>query len=628
MSIEKMKLVNIIGAVDSFDDIVKRHIVGEEIHIDNIFDMIKDRSGLYPYGSENIYGELYKNIKDIMSEFKIDCGGIACGKNDMPPEEITTYVNALNTMLCTANRRRNELTERRDDNNVILQQLTPLCDADVNLDDLFGLKNIKLRFGYLPRASYAQMDTFLKNYESFFVKFSEDKDKVYGAYFTPAEISDKVDGIYSSLYFNRTIISDKAHGKPSDAIDRIKAENEEINTELLQAEKNLDRIKQREYDKLCCAYTSAKFLYDAYSVRRYAAHTDTSFYLAGWVTEETAKRMEKSFEKEENIVFVVDDSDVVDIMPPTKLKNNKLFKPFENYVKMYGTPGYNELDPTAVFALSYSLMFGIMYGDVGHGLSLVLMGILLKLKKNFLGPILTVCGVVSTFFGFMFGSIFGNESLIKPILFRPFDSENIMTTLLSTVVLGVILITIAMIMNVINGIKQKDKGKILFDPNGIAGLVFYWAVIIAVLSVVMGSSTVKTWYILLFVVVPLVLMFLKEPLSKLIEGKKERSGESVGQFVLEKFFEMFELLLSYITNTISFIRVGAFALIHAGMLSVVLTLAEMSSGASGLIINVIGNIVVIGLEALLVSIQVLRLQFYEMFSRYYSGTGREFQSKF
>ena len=123
-------------------------------------------------------------------------------------------------------------------------------------------------------------------------------------------------------------------------------------------------------------------------------------------------------------------------------------------------------------------------------------------------------------------------------------------------------------------------------------------------------------------------MFLKEPLSKLIEGKKERSGESAGQFVLEKFFEMFELLLSYITNTISFIRVGAFALIHAGMLSVVLTLAEMSSGASGLIINVIGNIVVIGLEALLVSIQVLRLQFYEMFSRYYSGTGREFKSKF
>lgn len=625
MSIEKLKLVNIIGAADSFDDIMKKYIVGEEFHPENIFDMIGSKSGLYPFGSENKYSGLYKNIKDILKEFGIDCESIPKGKSDMPLSEAESYVSALNTMLSTAQRQRNELSTRREENNDVLQQLTPLCNADIDLDELFGLKNIKIRVGYLPKLSYNQMDTFLKDYESFFVKFSEENDRVYGAYFAPDEIADKVDSIYSSLYFNRTRISDNAHGNPAKAISRINNENKEIENELSAISKHIERIKTREHDKLCCAYNSIKLLYDASALRKYAAHTDTSFYFTGWATQKTAKKMQKDFENEKNTILVVEDADVaVGVTPPTKLKNNVLFKPFESYVKMYGLPEYNETDPTALFAITYSFMFGIMYGDVGHGVVLALAGLLMKMKKNFLGPILAICGLVSTVFGFLFGSIFGNEQLIKPLLFRPFEPQNIMKTLIAAVALGVVLITIAMIMNIVNGIKQKDKGKILFDPNGIAGMVFYWAVIIAVLSVVMSNAAIKAWYIVLFIVIPLALMFLKKPLSNLLEGRKEKSEGGIGQFILEEFFEMFELLLSYITNTVSFIRVGAFALIHAGMLSVVLTLSEMASGGAGLAVNIIGNIVVIGLEGLLVSIQVLRLQFYEMFSRYYSGAGREF----
>ena len=95
--------------------------------------------------------------------------------------------------------------------------------------------------------------------------------------------------------------------------------------------------------------------------------------------------------------------------------------------------------------------------------------------------------------------------------------------------------------------------------------------------------------------------------------------------VSEHFFELFEVCLSYVTNTMSFLRVGAFVLVHAGMMQVVFVLANMF-GPTGYIITVIlGNILVCGLEALLVGIQVLRLEYYEMFSRFYLGDGRPFK---
>ncbi len=93
---------------------------------------------------------------------------------------------------------------------------------------------------------------------------------------------------------------------------------------------------------------------------------------------------------------------------------------------------------------------------------------------------------------------------------------------------------------------------------------------------------------------------------------------------MENFFEVFEFVLSYLTNTISFIRVGAFVLVHAGMMMVVFMLAEMTSGIFYALIIILGNVFVMALEGLLVSIQALRLEFYEMFSRFFDGDGRPF----
>ena len=201
-----------------------------------------------------------------------------------------------------------------------------------------------------------------------------------------------------------------------------------------------------------------------------------------------------------------------------------------------------------------------------------------------------------------------------------------MPTLIATVALGTVIISLVMIFNIANGIRQKNIERIFFDPNGVAGLVFYWAVIITVLGALsILPVKVSATLVVLFIAVPFLLMFFKEPLGKLLEGRADWLPESKGGFILETFFESFELLMSYVTNTVSFIRVGAFALNHAGMMSVVFTLARLSGGSDNIFIVIIGNIVVLALEGLLVAIQVLRLQFYEMFSRYYEGDGRPFK---
>jgi len=230
------------------------------------------------------------------------------------------------------------------------------------------------------------------------------------------------------------------------------------------------------------------------------------------------------------------------------------------------------------------------------------------------------------FFGWFFGSIFGFEDVIRPLWDHPMrNSDTITVCLIAAIGIGIILVTLAMIMNIVNGIKEKKLARILFDQNGLAGFVFYWSVIGSALYFFLkGRLVLSTVFVAVCYVLPLLCMFLKEPLENLLKKKKQWFPEQKGMFFMETFFEMFEVILSFITNTISFVRVGAFALNHAGMMMVVFIFAEMARGAGSVIVIILGNILVMGLEGLIVGIQVLRLEFYELFSRFFSGTGRPF----
>lgn len=181
-----------------------------------------------------------------------------------------------------------------------------------------------------------------------------------------------------------------------------------------------------------------------------------------------------------------------------------------------------------------------------------------------------------------------------------------------------------MIVNMAVSFKCRDTEKTWFDTNGLAGFVFYLSLAAVIILYMTGRPLPATAVLAVMFVVPLLLIFLKEPLAALVERRgPELSGGAM--FFVEGFFELFEVLLSYFSNTLSFVRVGAFAVSHAAMMQVVLMLSGAETGHISIPVIVLGNLFVCGMEGLVVGIQVLRLEYYELFSRFYRGTGREFK---
>lgn len=321
--------------------------------------------------------------------------------------------------------------------------------------------------------------------------------------------------------------------------------------------------------------------------------------------------------------------------PPTVLRNNWFAKPFEMFVDMYGLPHYNDFDPTFVVAITYSLLFGIMFGDLGQGLVLVLLGTWAwKKKKMVLGAIAQRIGVFSMFFGLVYGSFFGDEHILnflyvnilgmasKPIEVTSGDST--MTLLLGAVALGSVLILMSIGINIVLNLKRKNFGEALFTQNGLAGFIFYGSAIVMLgLEMGLGIKVLNPLTEILFFGIPLMVMLLRVPLKNLVAKVHIAPHEGWGGYLLESVFELLEVILSFVSNTMSFLRVGGFIMSHAGMMVVVMTLREMS-GSAGLAVLILGNIFVIGLEGLIVGIQTLRLEYYEMFSRYFAGGGKKY----
>jgi V/A-type H+-transporting ATPase subunit I len=276
--------------------------------------------------------------------------------------------------------------------------------------------------------------------------------------------------------------------------------------------------------------------------------------------------------------------------------------------------------------LTYTVFFGIMFGDAGQGLCLAVLGFLLyKKSKAWLWRIIGICGCSSVVFGLFYGSVFGLEDLLPWGGYHPLESEHIMPVLLAGAALGVVVLLVCMVLNIVNSIRLGDVRSAFFSPNGLSGAVLYTAVILAIVCAYTGAANLLVgWYICLFIVLPILLIWFGEPLAKLVQGDKDWKPESWGMFIVEGFFDIFEAAISYMSNTMSFLRLGAFAISHAGMMMVVSMLSENMAATGSLIVMIIGNIFVAFLEAALSSIQIIRLEFYEIFGRFYVSGGKDF----
>ena len=629
--IQKMKLVSVVGPVADFDRVICKYISDTDIHIENALSVLDNIYSLAPFGDDSKWAERLAAVEEIFKSANTSCDASAEPRT-FTPAEADEIIAAVKERLSENRERLSAVGSELEKNELILKQLEHMRALNVNLDELFKFKFIKFRFGRLPKEGYLKLKSYLENIDAFFVEGELEQDYVYGIYFMPAQSEEKIDAVFSSLYFERIKISDESHGTPEKAYSSFVERKNALNAEAEELTKIAGHIVAEYIVKLSALCAAARREVKAGEVKKLAAHTRESFYIVGWVSEADSVKIEKSLEAEPDVVLVEEEPRIIKkTTPPIKLKNPKIFKPFEMFVEMYGLPSYHEFDPTILLAVSYMLMFGIMFGDVGHGLILILGGWLYyRRSRASMGAIVSLIGVSAVVFGFLYGSIFGNEEIIREllpgaVLINPMKEIN--TILISTVCLGALIIIIAMAANIVNAVRSRDMGRALFSQNGLAGMTLYITALVSLaLPMLVDGFSVPAPVSAALIIVSLVCIFLKEPLSMLLAGRRDLLPKNKGEFFMEAFFELFEIILSYATNTISFIRLGAFALGHGSMMSVVFILAGMSSGAGSVIILIIGNALVVALEGLVVGIQALRLEFYEMFSRYYTGDGKPFVS--
>lgn len=634
--IEKMKFLSITGPKADIDRMTETYLSRYEIHLENTLAELTEDSNLSPYLEINPYREALTSINSFYDQLE-DPEGVS--PRPMDTETAISVIRRLQKESSELAQAREKLQAEHAEMVDSLKIIRPFRNLEYDVSAILKFQYIHYRFGRIEKQYFQKFEKYIYDaLDTIFIKCGEDGQYYYGVYFVPKHQACKVHAVYSSMHFEQIFVPDCYTGTAKEAFALLDKRHSELHAGL---DKNKEAARRFLIDNKT-EIVSAKAALDAcssnFDIRRLAActtgETNTFYILCGWMTEKDARAFQEDIKDDDRIFCLMEEDEApAKKTPPTKLHNPGLFKPFEMYIKMYGLPAYNEMDPTWFVAITYSLIFGAMFGDVGQGLLLFFGGLILyKTKRMDLAGIISCAGVFSTFFGFMYGSIFGFEEVLHAFWLKPMTAMmdvplvgRLNAVFVIAIGFGMFLILTCMVFNIINSVRRHDTEKTWFDSNAVAGLVFYGSVTLSAVLLVSGKKLPAAAVMTVMFGVPLLLMFLKEPLTNLVQKKKQILPEQKGMFFVQSFFELFEVLLSYLSNTLSFLRIGAFAVSHAAMMEVVLMLAGATEGGSpNWIVIVLGNLFVCAMEGLIVGIQVLRLEYYEIFSRFYAGNGREF----
>ena len=635
--IVKMKFLSITGPRADIDRMTNRYLSKYEMQLENALTELKTVDNLMPFLEMNPYRDPLAKVTQFLGYMK---DMTAEPSFDQSEDEILEMIRSINHDYMDLQQQKEELKRKRENIQTRMKVLEPFTSLDFDLHEIMQYKYIRTRFGKINVDYYHRLEkALLEDIDALFLEGSRDASYVYGVYFVSDADAGKVDSIMRSLHFEKVDLLEDFGGTPLEAYRSLDKEVQNLTDEIQAVKDKRQEMFRKNASRLLGARIQLERFSDNFDIRKFAARTETDeqeeyYILCGWMSEEDANAFIKEAQGDDKVYIVVEeDREQYFGEPPTKLENPKLFKPFEMFIKMYGLPKSGEMDPTIFVGIMYSFIFGAMFGDVGQGLLLFIGGAILYFtKKMNLAGIVSLAGIFSTFFGFMFGSVFGFEDIIEAKWIRPINHMTSLpfigklnTVFIVSIAFGMGIILISMIFHIINGIRAKDTEATWFDANGVAGLIFYGAAVTCIVLFMTGHSLPGGIVLAVMFGVPLLLIALKEPLTNKIKKKTEKMEQSKAMFVTQAFFELFETLLSYFSNTLSFIRIGAFAVSHASIMEVVLMLAGAESGHINWVVIVLGNLFVCGFEGLIVGIQVLRLVYYEMFSRFYKGSGREFK---
>lgn len=647
VAIEKMYMVNLVGHLEDFDNLTKVLAQGsfmqpvnalQEIDSsdfvmktseDNV-EALMDAGYIRPYIYDRDYTTGLKKINKLIEEEKsFKVLGLKTKDVILDFDEMEQKMKEISEGYDKVAGEYETLSEKLDFINKTQEVISFLQEVNSPIENLRNIKNFKVSVFKVGNESMDKIKANYENIPSVIETVYKDKDITIFMAFTPILLLSETERIFKSANAEELVIPDQYRGLPKDVLDILKTEKADLINRMSRCEGSIKAFLKENNKTIKTLRNSYELEQKSSEIKKSSASTLEFFYLSGWVPQCYIEKLEKIVKENDRIMMIKKEPHEVNnktIVPPTKLKNSKIFSPFESMVGMYGIPTYNEIDPTLFLAITYTLMFGAMFGDVGQGGVLFLMGYFLRHNKKRvnLGGILERLGLSSVVFGFLYGSIFGSEEIIGAILIRPM--EDIKDVLIWAIIFGCGFLLIGFILGITNCLRRGDIEHGVFGKEGLAGFLFYIGALTLVVTKLRGKDILPGWVWTIYLIFFLVLILLKQPLANLIKGKRPLFDEGAKDYFIESSFEVIETVLSLFSNTVSFIRVGAFALNHVGLFVAFSAMAHMAnSGFASVFILILGNIIIIGLEGLIVFIQGLRLQYYELFSKYYQGAGVPFE---
>ncbi|MCL2443406.1 MAG: V-type ATP synthase subunit I [Treponema sp.] len=568
-------------------------------------------------------------------------------------ETICTGIESLKNKEITAIQERQRIRET-------INEAKAFSRMNVSFSDFEHLSYLTLRIGRLDPKGVNELKEALGN-RSIIIPLNTD-NLILAACSKKGRFA--LDTQLKKVFFEPVNIHDNYRGVPAEMMKSMMEKVKELDLEIEKIKKEREQLNKTYSQEINKLFLSWKMALTIEEIKARFTATESLYHFSGWTPADTLSALAKDLSEKTGgrvAIHVYSPDEVASVKAnkekvPVAMKHNSFVKGFESVVFSYGAPLYGTIDPTPLVAFFFTIMFGIMFGDVGQGFVLFLAGVIIgKFKKKYVKlskfsiPLISV-GIASMIMGLLAGAVFTNEKLLigptriitSAITGNPMDrilhilpmagEGGSITKLLYffgfTLGIGVIINSLGLIINIFNRCILKKYQAAFFSKTGLAGLLLFWYALFIIVRILFGGKF--EMFDLAGIFIPVFFIFFGPIIWRIISGERPVLESGILTFVMEGLVEIMETFSTYFSNTISFLRIGAFALAHAVFSFIIFYFTEQlaHSGPGGTIsavfIMIIGNTIIIVLEGLIVAIQVIRLQYYEFFNKFLIETGVEF----
>lgn len=604
----------------------------------------------------NPYKDIFDHLRVCASYLGLKIDDLTLDDSSFPSREDSDEANRIINEVDAMQHSRAEVDLMLEKAEAAYNEANAFSRLKLPYNEVDSLTFLTIRIGKISPSSLESLNFSVGN-RALIIPINEDGSKIVAASSKKGRFA--LDTELKKVDFVPMEISKNFKGMPSDILEAL-TNNIKEQREKIKELKEKTNVYARLNGKIIIDLLKKMSL--AYQVLHARFNLDEAqevYRLRGWVASSDVDIMAKDLNAltEGRIALQTYETDEVPDVKngiekvPVNYKHNKIVKSFERMVFSYGIPLYGTIDPTPIVAVLFTLLFGIMFGDLGQGMVIFFVGLFLYFSKTqfikdwkkfsfvFMGM-----GLSSMIMGLLTGDFFANHTLLIPfsraitglfgkpqdyILHLMPESGAVLKLIYFfgfTMFIGFIINSLGIIINIINNIRLKRIERVLFGKTGLVGLAFFWYVVFMVARIAI-TKTGTSMFDSIFISIIILLVFFGEPLERIIKKETPIFENGIFVGVIQGFVEILELFSTFISNSVSFLRVGAFALSHAVLSFIIFKLTDLLGGyfSMGLLVSIVGNVIIILLESLIVSIQVIRLQYYEFFSKFFTETGVEFK---